>query len=103
MSRNINLRQATVAGGILNSSGGGAVKKWLGFWVQIQVPVALAGKELTLQPAVVQKRIFSKDALEDTSYGFYVQFLKGNWVAPTCPAMRLAEPQSRGKPAPTLG
>ncbi|TDF84438.1 hypothetical protein [Pseudomonas sp. H9] len=59
----------------------------------------MAGKELTLQPAVVQKRIFSKDALEDTSYLFYVQFLKGNWVDPKLLGELPSKPESGLRPA----
>ncbi|PSS59102.1 hypothetical protein [Pseudomonas sp. BBP2017] len=54
----------------------------MGFWVQIQLPAALAGKELTLQPAIVERRYFSKDRMYATENNVYDQFLDGNWVDP---------------------
>ncbi|TDF84439.1 T6SS effector BTH_I2691 family protein [Pseudomonas sp. H9] len=93
------LQRPTVVGNALAIDSERSLGKWLGFWVQIQVPFALAGKELTLQPALVQKRIFSQDSLEDTSYGFYVQFLKGNWVDPKLLGELPDKPGSNNRPA----
>ncbi|WP_442113484.1 hypothetical protein [Pseudomonas sp. NUPR-001] len=50
--------------------------------MQIQVPAALAGKELTLQPTVVN-RWTSEENLTDFEHNrFYDQFLNGHWVDP---------------------
>ncbi|PSS59103.1 T6SS effector BTH_I2691 family protein [Pseudomonas sp. BBP2017] len=76
------LQRPTVMGRTLYYGGGSTPRKCLGFWVQIQVPAALAGKELILQPAIVEKRYFSKDRLYATENNFYDQFLDGNWVDP---------------------
>ncbi|MGH8438223.1 MAG: T6SS effector BTH_I2691 family protein, partial [Pseudomonas sp.] len=76
------LQRPTVMGRTLYYGGGSTPRKCLGFWVQIQLPAALAGKELTLQPAIVERRYFSKDRLYATENNFYDQFLDGNWVDP---------------------
>lgn len=76
------LQRPTVVGRALSHGGGSTPRRWLGFWVQIQLPTALAGKDLTLQPTVVQRRTFTHDVLEATEDSFYSQFLDGNWVDP---------------------
>ncbi|AIL63363.1 T6SS effector BTH_I2691 family protein [Pseudomonas alkylphenolica] len=76
------LQRPTVVGRALYHGGGSTPRKWLGFWLQIQVPTALAGKELVLQPAIVQRRYFLEDELSVAGNSFYDQFLYGNWVDP---------------------
>lgn len=56
--------------------------EWHGFWLHIQIPRLLAGKELKLQPALVKKNHISSDQLLVMADSFYGQFLRGNWVAP---------------------
>jgi hypothetical protein len=76
------LQRPSVVGRALYYGGGSTPRKWLGFWVQVQVPNGLAGKEVTLQPAMIEKNYFSKDELQTTKSSFYDQFLNGNWVDP---------------------
>ncbi|KAF1019040.1 MAG: hypothetical protein GAK37_03749 [Pseudomonas sp.] len=61
------LQRPSVGGRVLYYGGGSTPRKWLGFWVQIQVPAALAGKEVTLQPAMIERNYFSKEILKKTS------------------------------------
>ncbi|MBM3108790.1 hypothetical protein IIE18_27095, partial [Pseudomonas sp. V1] len=76
------LQRPTVVGRSLYYGGGSTPRKWLGFWVQVQLPATLAGKELTLQPAMVDKTYFCKAGLQLTPNNFYLQFINGNWVDP---------------------
>ncbi|MEG1817614.1 MAG: hypothetical protein RR264_17085, partial [Pseudomonas sp.] len=76
------LQRPTVAGRALYYGGGSTPRKWLGFWVQVQVPAALAGKELSLQPAMVERTYFCKAGMQLTPENYYVQFLNGHWVNP---------------------
>jgi hypothetical protein len=46
------------------------------------MPNALSGKEVTLQPAMIEANYFSEDELQTTPGRFYDQFLNGNWVDP---------------------
>ncbi|ALI01906.1 hypothetical protein C1Y08_16125 [Pseudomonas sp. FW306-02-F02-AA] len=77
-----SLQRPSVVGRALYYGGGSTPRKCLGFWVQVQVPNGLAGKEVTLQPAMIEKNYFSKDELQTTKSSFYGQFLNGNWVDP---------------------
>ncbi len=67
--------------------------------VQIQVPSALAGKELTLQPALVEKNYFSKDELHGMQSAFYDQFFNGNWIDPKQLGQLPGNPGTSAKPA----
>lgn len=69
--------------GVLKGYFGSVWKECLGCRVQIQVPGSLAGKDVTLQPAIVErKNLFSGGKLPATTRGFYEQFLNGNWIDP---------------------
>ncbi|MGY2292760.1 T6SS effector BTH_I2691 family protein, partial [Pseudomonas sp. SDO528_S397] len=76
------LQRPSVSGRVLYSGGGSTPRKWLGFWVQVQVPAALSGKEIILQPAMINKHHFSQDELLSVKDRFYDQFLNGNWADP---------------------
>ncbi|PMX03717.1 hypothetical protein C1X59_04865 [Pseudomonas sp. FW215-R2] len=76
------LQRPSVGGRALYYGGGSTPRKWLGFWIQIQIPSSLTGKEIMLQPAMIKKNLFSKDELQTTSNNFYEQFLCGNWIDP---------------------
>ncbi|QYX48625.1 hypothetical protein K3F43_03725 [Pseudomonas tussilaginis] len=93
------LQRPTVMARALSYGGGSTPRRWLGFWVQIQLPAALAGKELTLQPAIIEKRYFSKGRLSVTESNFYDQFLEGNWVDPTLLGELPGGPRNKLSPA----
>ncbi len=93
------LQRPTLAGRALHYDGERMPRRWLGFWVQIQVPNALAGKELTLQPALVEKNYFSKDELHGMQNAFYDQFLNGNWIDPKQLGQLPGNPGTTAKPA----
>ncbi|MGE9840253.1 T6SS effector BTH_I2691 family protein, partial [Pseudomonas sp. UM16] len=93
------LQRPTVMARALSYGGGSTPRRWLGFWVQILLPAALAGKELTLQPAIIEKRYFSKDQLYVTGGNFYDQFLEGNWVDPTLLGELPGGPRNKLSPA----
>ncbi|MFS2194750.1 hypothetical protein ACCD02_21675 [Pseudomonas sp. Pseusp88] len=76
------LQRPTVLGRALYYGGGSTPRQNLGFWVQIQLPVMLAGKEVTVQSAMIDRNYFSRDELQPTRSGFYEQFLNGNWIDP---------------------
>ncbi|WP_426202226.1 T6SS effector BTH_I2691 family protein [Pseudomonas sp. TWP3-1] len=76
------LQRPSVLGRALYYGGGSTPRKWLGFWVQIQLPSTLQGQEVTLQPAMVEINYFSPNELQITKESFYEQFLNGNWVDP---------------------
>jgi hypothetical protein len=76
------LQRPTVLGKALYHGGGSTPRTWSGFWVQIQVPAALAGKEVTLQPAIVEKRSLFSDNKPLIKSRVYEQFLDGNWIDP---------------------
>ncbi|MEG2966412.1 MAG: T6SS effector BTH_I2691 family protein [Pseudomonas sp.] len=76
------LQRPTVVGRGLYYGGGHTMRRWKGFWIQVLVPATLSGKELTLQPAMVDKTYFCKAGLQLTPDNYYVQFLNGNWVNP---------------------
>ena len=71
----------------------------LGFWVQIQVPAALAGKALTLQPGMVAKSYFSKGELQALNDTVHEQFLNGNWVDPRQLGELPSAPGTQARPA----
>lgn len=56
--------------------------RWHGFWLHIQLPRLLAGKELTLQPAMIEDNDTSWKLLPEKADSFYAQFLNGNWIDP---------------------
>ena len=76
------LQRPSVVGRALYFGGGSTQRKWLGFWVQIQLPTTLLGQEVTLQPAMIKAKYFSPDELQITKNSFYEQFLNGNWIDP---------------------
>ncbi|MBP2262583.1 T6SS effector BTH_I2691 family protein [Pseudomonas sp. BP8] len=77
------LQRPTLTGKVLCYNTERMPTRWLGFWIQIQVPNALAGKVLTLKPELVYKRYFSKnDDLHILQDSFCGQMLNGNWVDP---------------------
>lgn len=77
------LQRPSVLGRALYYGGGSTPRKWVGFWIQIQVPNALQGQALTLQAAMIKKALlFGNDDLQATTIGFYEQFLNGNWINP---------------------
>ncbi|WP_442113482.1 T6SS effector BTH_I2691 family protein [Pseudomonas sp. NUPR-001] len=76
------LQRPTVVGRAFYKDGERALRRWLGFWVQIQVPTALAGKELTLQPTVVNRWTLEENLTDFEHNRFYDQFLNGHWVDP---------------------
>ncbi|NUT75806.1 hypothetical protein HNO86_12205, partial [Pseudomonas sp. C1C7] len=76
------LQRPSVGGRALSSGGGSMPRRYLGFWLQIQVPTALAGKDVTLQPAMIQTYLFYADELQSTKDRFYDNFLNGYWVDP---------------------
>jgi hypothetical protein len=78
------LQRPSVLGRALHYGGGRTPRISLGFWVQIQVPASLAGKDVSLQPAMVEKKhFFSDNKLIPTKDSFYEQLLNGNWIDPT--------------------
>ena len=78
------LQRPSVLARALYHGGGSTPRKWLGFWVQIQLPIAVAGEEVTLQPAMIETTFLrSENRLRAMPIGFYEQFLNGNWVDPT--------------------
>ncbi len=94
------LQRPSVLGRALYYGGGSTPRTWLGFWVQIQVPTALVGKDITLQPAMVEKKyLFSDNKLQNTATGFYEQLLSGNWIDPQKLGQLPDGPG--GKPGPT--
>jgi hypothetical protein len=94
------LQRPSVLGRALHYGGGHTPRKWLGFWIQIQVPASLAGKEVTLQPALVEKKmLFSENKLLPTISGFYEQFLNGNWVDPKQFGQMPDRPNGKPNPA----
>jgi hypothetical protein len=77
------LQRPSVLARALYHGGGSTPRKWLGFWVQIQLPIAVAGEEVTLQPAMIETTFLrSENRLRAMPIGFYEQFLNGNWVDP---------------------
>ncbi|MGY2293742.1 T6SS effector BTH_I2691 family protein, partial [Pseudomonas sp. SDO528_S397] len=76
------LQRPSVGGRALYYGGGSTPRTWIGFWIQIQVPAVLMGKEVTLQPALIGKQYFVQDELKIMKRTFYDQFLNGNWVNP---------------------
>ncbi|WP_339496258.1 T6SS effector BTH_I2691 family protein [Pseudomonas sp. RA_105y_Pfl2_P56] len=76
------LQRPSLGGRALYFGGGSTPKKCLGFWVQILFPKALAGKEVMLQPVMIEKNYLSSDEIQITSKNFYEQFLSGNWIDP---------------------
>ncbi|MBM3106281.1 hypothetical protein IIE18_14170, partial [Pseudomonas sp. V1] len=76
------LQRPTVVGRGLYYGGGHTMRRWKGFWIQVLVPATLAGKELTLQPAMVERTYFCKAGMQLTPENYYVQFLNGHWVNP---------------------
>jgi hypothetical protein len=77
------LQRPSVLGRALYYGGGSTPRTWLGFWIQIQVPASLAGKDVTFQPAIVEKKRFLSDGkFIITTHGLYEQFLNGNWINP---------------------
>jgi hypothetical protein len=76
------LQQPTVLGKALAEPWGRGLMRPVGFWVQVQLPAVLAGKTVTLQPALITGSTFSDDQLLETSQAFYEQFLQGNWIDP---------------------
>ncbi|MBK5374803.1 hypothetical protein JFT81_09150 [Pseudomonas sp. TH43] len=76
------LQRPSVLGRALYYGGGSTPRKWLGFWVQIQLPSTLQRQEVTLQPAMVEINYLSPNELQFTKERFYEQFLNGNWVDP---------------------
>ncbi|MEG1042617.1 MAG: hypothetical protein RSE94_22145 [Pseudomonas sp.] len=76
------LQRPTVVGRAFYKDGERALRRWLGFWVQIQEPAALAGKELTLQPTVVNRWTLEENLTDFEHNRFYDQFLNGHWVDP---------------------
>lgn len=76
------LQRPSLGGRALYFGGGSTPRKNLGFWVQILFPKALAGKEVMLQPVMIEKNYISRDEIQVTSKNFYGQFLNGNWIDP---------------------
>lgn len=77
------LQRPSVLGRALYHGGGSTPRKWAGFWVQIQVPAALSGKHVTLQPAIIEKtNLCSANTPIATKNIFYEQFINGNWIDP---------------------
>jgi hypothetical protein len=94
------LQRPSVLGRALYYGGGSTPRKWKGFWIQIQVPASLAGEDVTLQPALVEKKhLFSDGTLITTTHGFYGQFLNGNWIDPRLLGQMPNHPG--GKPSPS--
>jgi hypothetical protein len=56
--------------------------RWQGFWLHIQVPRLLAGRELTLQPAMIETNDPAWPPLPASVDLFYSRFTKGNWIDP---------------------
>ncbi|MFQ6572797.1 T6SS effector BTH_I2691 family protein [Pseudomonas sp. UM16] len=56
--------------------------RWSGFWLQIQLPHTLAGRETHLQPAIIDTYYSIDDRLRVTHSSFYEQFLIGSWIDP---------------------
>ena len=93
------LQRPSVLGRAIYYGGGSTPRKWLGFWVQIQVPASLAGKNVTLQPAIVEKKyLFSDNKLLTTPNGFYEKFLNGNWIDPELLGQLPNNPGSKPSP-----
>lgn len=76
------LQRPSVVGKALYQERERLTTRWHGFWLQIQIPRMLAGKELTLQPAMIEDNDTSWRPLPEKVDGFYAQFLKGNWIDP---------------------
>jgi hypothetical protein len=94
------LQRPSVLGRALYSGGGSTPRKWKGFWIQIQVPASLAGKNVTFQPAIVEKKnLFSDGTLIGIKHSFYEQFLNGNWIDPMLLGQLPNHPG--GKPSPS--
>jgi hypothetical protein len=94
------LQRPSVLGKALHHGGGSTQRIWSGFWVHIQVPAALAGKDVTLPPALVEKRsLFSDNKLPTTKSAFYEQFLDGNWIDPKQLGQLPDGPIGRTRPA----
>ncbi|NUT79126.1 hypothetical protein HNO86_29195, partial [Pseudomonas sp. C1C7] len=93
------LQRPTVGGRALSSGGGSTPRTNLGFWLQIQVPNALAGKDVTLQPAMIQTHLFYVDELQSTKDRFYEHFLNGYWIDPKLLGQLPDGPGSKDNPA----
>ncbi len=77
------LQRPSLLGRALYHGGGSTPRKFSGFWLQLQLPAALAGKHVTLQPTMVEKEyILSEIKTITLENEFYEKFLIGNWVDP---------------------
>ncbi|MGY2261283.1 T6SS effector BTH_I2691 family protein, partial [Pseudomonas sp. SDO55104_S430] len=93
------LQRPSVGGRALSSGGGSTPRKNLGFWLQIQVPNTLAGKDVTLQPAMIQTYLFYADELQSTKDKFYDRFLNGYWIDPNLLGQLPDGPGTKDNPA----
>ncbi|MGY2262051.1 T6SS effector BTH_I2691 family protein [Pseudomonas sp. SDO55104_S430] len=93
------LQRPSVGGRALSTGGGSTPRKNLGFWLQIQVPNALAGKDVTLQPAMIQTYLFYADELQSTKDQFYDRFLNGYWIDPNLLGQLPDGPGTKDNPA----
>ncbi|MBZ9779936.1 hypothetical protein K9857_00015 [Pseudomonas sp. REP124] len=93
------LQRPSVGGRALSTGGGSTPRRNLGFWLQIQVPNALVGKDVTLQPAMIQTHLFYPDELQSTKDKFYNRFLDGYWVDPKLLGKLPNSPGTKDNPA----
>ncbi|NUT79301.1 hypothetical protein HNO86_30095, partial [Pseudomonas sp. C1C7] len=93
------LQRPSVGGRALSSGGGSTPRKHLGFWLQIQVPNALASKDVTLQTAMIQTYLFYPDELQSAKDKFYDNFLNGYWVDPKLLGQLPDGPGTKDNPA----
>lgn len=76
------LQRPSVVGKALYQESERLPTRWQGFWLHIQLPHLLAGKELTLEPVMIEDNDSSWKLLPEKVDSFYAQFLNGNWIDP---------------------
>jgi hypothetical protein len=76
------LQRPSVVGKAIYQEGERLRTRWQGFWLHIQVPRLLAGRELTLQPAMIETNDPAWPPLPASVDLFYSRFTKGNWIDP---------------------
>ncbi|MDZ5602886.1 hypothetical protein SJI00_08870, partial [Pseudomonas sp. RP23018S] len=77
------LSRPSVVGKAIVYGGERMPRKWLGHWLQIQLPAMLEGQEVSILPTLVERASQNKEDSDHTkTRKLYDQYLNGNWVDP---------------------